>query len=47
MVIKKPVNSLAVVAAAAAAAAEVSLEALEQGVDKAEMKESQEGLITL
>jgi hypothetical protein len=33
--------------AAAAAAAEVSLEALEQGVDKAEMKESQEGLITL
>jgi hypothetical protein len=42
MVIKKPVNSLGVVAAAAAAAAaEVSLEALEQGVDKAEMKEIQ------
>ena len=41
---------MAVAAAATAAAAavvEVSLEALEQGVDKAEMKKSQEGLITL
>jgi hypothetical protein len=34
-------------AAAAAVAAEVSMEALKQGVNKAEMKESQEVQITL